>query len=219
MGNKIARAVVFHQMRTAVNPRLRVLPGRQAPAEPPQPSRENPLALIDNPDDFRRIFVPHLDAAYNLARWLLRNDSDAQDVVQDAYVRALRFSRTFRGGDARAWILTIVRNAAYTWMKRNRPVDSPASFDEEQHSEAGEAIPVDIELIRKADAQVLRDALDELPTEFREMIVLRDLEELSYKEIAAVADVPIGTVMSRLARARQRLKSALLKRVSPGGGR
>jgi len=206
-------------MRTAVNPGLRVLPGRQAPAETPQPSREDPLAFIDNPQDFQRTFLPHLDAAYNLARWLMRNDSDAQDVVQEAYLRALRFSRTFRGGDARAWLLTIVRNAAFTWMRRNRTADSPTSFDEEQHSEAGEATPVDIELIRKADAQVLRDALEELPAEFREMVVLRDLEGLSYKEIAAVAEIPIGTVMSRLARARQRLKSALVKRLSPGGGR
>jgi len=174
------------------------------------------LAGFENREEFQRIFLPHLDAAYNLARWLLKSDPDAQDVVQEAYLRAMRFFRTFRGGDARAWLLTIVRNAAYTWISRNRPGEAPRDFDDEQLLDP--AVPVDIELIRKADSAALRIAMEELPTEFREVVVLRDLEGLSYKEIAAVADVPIGTVMSRLARARSRLKIALRKQSAPGSG-
>ena len=181
------------------------------------PARESHLPTPDNRDDFQRMFLPHLDAAYNLARWLLKSEPDAQDVVQEAYLRALRFFRTFRGGDGRAWLLTIVRNTAYSWISRNRGAVPPADFDEDQHADP--APPVDIELIRKADSAALRKAMENLPTEFREVVVLRDLEGLSYKEIAEVADLPIGTVMSRLARARSRLKSALQKLSTSGGTR
>ena len=203
-------------MGTTSEPSLRVIAGRPDPARPPA-ARESYLPRPDNRDDFQRIFLPHLDAAYNLARWLLKSEADAQDVVQEAYLRALRFFGTFRGGDARAWLLTIVRNSAYSWISRNRGAASPADFDEEQHADPAPGI--DLELIRKADSAALRVAMESLPTEFREVVVLRDLEGLSYKEIAEVADLPIGTVMSRLARARSRLRIALQKLSTTGGTR
>ena len=181
---------------------------RRESAPRPHAARETYLAFIGNRDEFQRIFLPHLDAAFNLARWLTRNDADAQDVVQEAYLRAMRFSGGFRGDNPRAWLLTIVRNSAYTWMSR-RAADPPAEFDEELHS--AETPPIDADLIRRADSAALRAAIAELPTEFRETIVLRDLEGFSYKEIAEIGDVPVGTVMSRLARARRRLRTALLK--------
>jgi RNA polymerase sigma-70 factor, ECF subfamily len=213
-GNKIARWEVLSRMGTSER-NLRVIAGRADPAR--ISARESHLPTPDNRDDFQRIFLPHLDAAYNLARWLLKSEADAQDVVQEAYLRALRFFGSFRGGDARAWLLTIVRNTAYSWISRNRGPLQPADFDEDQHADP--ALPVDVELIRKADSAALRTAMENLPTEFREVVVLRDLEGLSYKEIAEVADLPIGTVMSRLARARSRLKSALQKLATTGGTR
>lgn len=155
-----------------------------------------------------------MDAAYNLARWLVRDDHDAQDVVQDAYVRAFRFAGGFRGGDSRAWILTIVRNTAFTWLKRNRGVNSPVEFDESQHRGEIEDLGLEADAVRKADGTMIRDALNELSEEFREVIVMRDIEGLSYKEIADAADVPIGTVMSRLARARSKLARSLKERIA-----
>jgi len=151
--------------------------------------------------------MPNLDAAYNLARWLAGNDHDAEDIVQDACIRAFRFGGGFRGGNSRSWLLTIVRNTACSWLKKNRPQamvsindDELAEIeDQKQHASAFD----------KADAGVLRAALEDLPLEFREALVLRELEGFSYKEIAEVADVPIGTVMSRLARARRQLQSHL----------
>src|SRR5215467_2079556 len=202
-------------MRTIVKPGLRLVPAG-SDSEVTAGAREKHLAGPANRDDFQRTFLPYLDAAYNLARWVLKNEADAQDVVQEAYLRALRFCGTFRGGDPRAWLLTIVRNTAYTWLSRNRSAGAPVPFEEEHHPD--EAMPVDAELIRRADARALRTAMEELPTEFREIVVLRDLEGLSYKEIAEVADLPIGTVMSRLARGRSRLKRALHK-LSYGGGK
>ena len=163
--------------------------------------------------NFDRTFLPHMDAAYNLARWLVRNDNDAQDVVQEAYLRALRFAAGFRGGDPRAWILAIVRNAAFTWLKRNRGSDPPTEFDERVHG-AIEETGLEADTIRKADGAMIRAALDELANEFREVIVMRDIEGLSYKEIADAADLPIGTVMSRLARARGKLARSLNERVA-----
>ncbi len=165
----------------------------------------------NHPADFERTFLPHLDSAYNLARWLVRSDHDAEDVVQEAYLRALRFAGGFRGGDARAWILKIVRNTAYSWLERNRAVDPPAEFDEAEHADAGPGI--EAELLRKADAAMLTAALEALPTEFREVVVMRDIEGLSYKEIAETAEIPVGTVMSRLARARHKLACALAARL------
>jgi len=163
---------------------------------------------------FEKAVLPHLDAAYNLARWLTRNDADAEDVVQEAALRAFKFFGGFRGGDSRAWLLTIVRNACYTWLRQNRAQELAATFDEETHGVEGDN-PETI-LLEGVDRRMLKEALEELPLEFREAIVLRELEGLSYKEIAAVADVPLGTVMSRLARARKRLQLRLSVRREGG---
>ncbi len=164
--------------------------------------------------DFDRTFLPHMDAAYNLARWLVHDDHDAQDVVQEAYLRAFRFVGGFRGGDARAWILAIVRNTAFSWLKRNRGADSPTEFDEQLHGAVSEESGLEADAVRKADGAMIRAALDELADEFREVIVMRDIEGLSYKEIADAADIPIGTVMSRLARARGKLAHSLKGRIA-----
>ena len=149
--------------------------------------------------------MPHLDAAYNLARWLAGNDHDAEDIAQEACMRAFRFGGGFRGGNSRAWLLAIVRNTAYSWLKKNRPKATVSIEDEDLAEIEDPSVPA----FEKADASVLRAALEELPLEFREALVLRHLEGLSYKEIADVADVPVGTVMSRLARARRQLQNYL----------
>ena len=153
---------------------------------------------------FELLVVPHMSAAYNLARWLTRNDHDAEDVVQDAFVRALKYFDGFRGEaatSARAWLLAIVRNTAYSWQRRHRADALATEFDETQHSPAAEET--------QADGEALWSALERLAPEFREVIVLRELHGLSYKEISEVAGVPVGTVMSRLSRARERLREAL----------
>jgi RNA polymerase sigma-70 factor (ECF subfamily) len=160
---------------------------------------------------FEQTVLPHLDAAYNLARWLTRNDQDAQDVTQEACLRAFRFFDGYQGGNMRAWFLTIVRNTCYTWLHQNRaPGGSDEVFDEEIHStdDSGGASP-EIQALAGADKETLRRALEELPEVFREVLVLRELEGMSYKEIADVSSVSLGTVMSRLARARTRLRQAL----------
>jgi RNA polymerase sigma-70 factor, ECF subfamily len=159
--------------------------------------------------NFEEAVMPHIDAAYNLARWLMRNDADAQDMVQEAYLRALRFFGGFRGTDARAWLLTIVRNTCYTWLRRNRSPELSCEFDEIVLTRESEGPDPETEQLVKAQAKLVNDAIEKLPIEFREVVVLRELEELSYKEIAIVLEVPIGTVMSRLARARKRLMLAL----------
>src|SRR5580658_6651045 len=151
--------------------------------------------------EFEQVFLPHLDAAYNLARWLLRNDQDAEDAVQDAYLRAYKAFSRFRGGDGKAWLMTILRNVCYTMIRKARSQETPEPFDEEIHQSAGQA-DVREAFRQKANAETLQGALDQLPEESREIIVLHDLEGLAYKEIAAVMGIPIGTVMSRLARAR-----------------
>ena len=158
---------------------------------------------------FEQAVLPHLDSAYNLARWLIRNDQDAQDLVQEACLRALRSFEGFRGGDSRAWLLTIVRNSCYTWLQQNRLQELTTVFDEEIHTSQEHSRSPEALLLEKADARLVKDALEELPPEFREAIVLRELEGMSYKEIADVAGVPVGTVMSRLARARERLQRQL----------
>ena len=164
---------------------------------------------------FESTVLPHLDAAYNLARWLSGNDHDASDIVQEASLRAFRFIAGFRGGNSRSWLLTIVRNTAYTWLRKNHtPARVHIDDDELAEIEDPAALAGDIELLKNADAGQLRAALERLPVEFREAIVLRELEGLSYKEIAEVADVPIGTIMSRLARARKQLQELL----QPKGG-
>ena len=161
---------------------------------------------------FEQIALPHLPAAYNLARWLVRNDQDAEDVVQEAYLRAFKFFDGYRGGESRTWLLTIVRNTCYSWLQRNRARELTDSIDETEIEAADFANP-ELRLVQDADAQMVRAALAELPLEFREVSVMRELEGLSYKEIAAIADLPIGTVMSRLARGRKRLHSLLATRM------
>jgi RNA polymerase sigma factor (sigma-70 family) len=159
---------------------------------------------------FEQIVLPHLDAAYSLARWMTRNDQDAQDVTQEACLRAFRFFDGYHGGNMRAWLLTIVRNTCYTWLHQNRTSNSAEVFDEEIHSEesSGSANP-EIQVLASADKETLRQALEELPDVYREAIVLRELEGMSYKEIADVTSVSLGTVMSRLARGRTRLRESL----------
>lgn len=160
---------------------------------------------------FEASVMRHLDAAHNLARWLARNDQDAEDVVQEAVLRAFRFYDGFRGGDARLWLLAIVRNTFYTLRARVPAAGSIEEFDEELHGGDDDASDPQTLLLRSADAQQLRAALERLPAEFREILVLRELEECSYKEIAAVTHLKIGTVMSRLARARARLARDLVE--------
>jgi RNA polymerase sigma-70 factor (ECF subfamily) len=162
---------------------------------------------------FEQTILPHVDAAYNLARWLTRRDQDAEDVAQEAYLRAFQFFGSFRGGDGRTWLLTIVRNTCYTWLQKHRALEQNVSFDEEQHGLNRADQGPEAHLLRTEDAAILHDALLELPTEFREVVVLRELEELSYKEIAGIAGIPVGTVMSRLARGRERLQEILNRRV------
>jgi RNA polymerase sigma-70 factor (ECF subfamily) len=165
---------------------------------------------------FEQTILPHMDAAYNLARWLTRRDQDAEDVVQEAYLRAFQFFGSFRGGDGRTWLLAIVRNTCYTWLHKNRAPEQTVSFDEEQHGLTLADRSPEARLFRTEEARILHDALRELSTEFREVVVLRELEELSYKEIAGIAGIPVGTVMSRLARGRERLQEILSKRVDEG---
>jgi RNA polymerase sigma-70 factor (ECF subfamily) len=159
---------------------------------------------------FEATVLPHLDAAYRLARWLLRNEHDAEDAVQDAALRAHRYFRTFTGGNGRAWFLRVVRNTCHTWRRdRMRVVDEP--FDERQHGQPdprGWSDP-EMPLLAAEDVALLERAMRGLPARFRELLVLRELEELSYRELADVLDVPIGTVMSGLSRARQALRGAL----------
>ena len=158
---------------------------------------------------FEDTVLPHLNAAYNLARWLTRNDRDAEDVVQEAFLRALRHYATFKGGDARPWLLAIVRNTYYTWRKHNRIPEESVALEDENEPVAEDVADPETLLLRESDRQLLRSALRLLPREFLEVIVLREFEELSYKEIAEVIQVPSGTVMSRLSRARKRLVKIL----------
>ena len=158
---------------------------------------------------FEEIFLPYLDAAYNLARWILGREYDAQDVVQEAYARAWKGFAKFRGGNPRAWLLTIVRNTAYTWVTRYVADEKLVPFDEESF-----AIPIEVapsELSLDKQMQQLQRALSRLPAEFREVLVLFEIEGWSYKEMATTLGVPLGTVMSRLSRARCRLREELTR--------
>ncbi len=157
--------------------------------------------------------LPHLDAAYNLARWLTRNDQDAEDVVQEACLRAFKYWKGFSGGHCRSWLLAIVRNTYYSWL-RQRSVQ-PEVTEDGEIDDVDDGIPgPERALLQNADRDMLKAALDDLPVEFREAVVLRGMEGLSYKEIADIAGVPIGTVMSRLARARKRLQIYLTRTAS-----
>ncbi len=166
------------------------------------------MQALDKIRRFESAVLPHLEAAYNLARWLTRNDHDAEDVVQEAYVRALTFFDSFRGEDGRAWLLTVVRNTCYTWLEKHRSRESPVSLDERIHAPTSALNPEHI-VLRRATGEELRAAVESLPVEFREVVVLRELEDLSYKEIAVVLGIPLGTVMSRLTRGRARLQQTL----------
>jgi RNA polymerase sigma-70 factor (ECF subfamily) len=162
------------------------------------------------PRSFEEVVLPHLDAAFNYARWLTKNDADAEDVVQDAYVRALRFFSSLRDENARAWLFTIVRNTWYGRFPRRATSAVVNVADDEADSQADVGLDPEALLIQQQTVDHVRRALDTLPTDFREVLVLRELEGLSYKEIAAIVGIPIGTVMSRLARARERLAGVLV---------
>jgi RNA polymerase sigma-70 factor (ECF subfamily) len=159
---------------------------------------------------FDRLVVPHLGAAFNLARWLTRNDHDAQDIVQDAALRALRFLDGLRGEEARPWLLGIVRNATWTWLQANRPAEVCSQEDVgEPQLPAPPRDQPETAAIHRAEARLLNEAISALPPALREVIVLRELEDLSYRQIAEIAGVPIGTVMSRLSRARRLLMQSV----------
>jgi RNA polymerase sigma-70 factor (ECF subfamily) len=167
------------------------------------------MSSTDKLDRFNRIVVPHLDAAYNYARWLTRNGQDAEDVAHEAMLRALQFFDSFNREQVRPWLLAIVRNTFYTWLKKNRPLELAESFRDDSSGTAGEsADPREIAILN-ADRRALAQAIERLPREYREPIILREMEELSYQQIAGILEIPIGTVMSRLARARGRLQQRL----------
>jgi RNA polymerase sigma-70 factor (ECF subfamily) len=153
--------------------------------------------------------LPHLGAAHKLARWLTGDAVDAEDVVQEAYLRALRFFGGFHGADARPWLLAIVRNASYTWLQQERVQRSVRGFDKEFDGCDAEALSPEQQLLREEDRQSVRRAVEALPPKLREVVLLREIEGRSYKEIAAIAAIPLGTVMSRLARARGQLQRCL----------
>ena len=161
---------------------------------------------------FDEVVLPHLDAAYRLARWLVGNEHDAEDVVQEACLRALRYFRTYSSGNSRAWFLRIVRNTCYDWHRRTRQLPSDV-FDEEQHSDTTSTRDPERLMLHAADTALVARALRELPDRFRELLVLRELEELSYQELADVLGIPIGSVMSGLSRARQAFRRALETRL------
>ncbi|WP_326489713.1 RNA polymerase sigma factor [Paraburkholderia sp. ZP32-5] len=191
-------------------------------------TRAEPDADAARSRRFQQLALPHLDAAYNLARWLCGNPNDADDVVQEAFMRAFRFFDTFRGESARPWLLAIVRRTWYTEWRRRAPSHDMLEFDETMDEatfdgwSAGGDDPQTL-LIRDEDARQVHEALAQLPVEYREVLILRELEEMGYREIAVVADVPIGTVMSRLARGRRKLAQVLMAErgagTSAGAGR
>jgi len=159
--------------------------------------------------NFEQAVLPHLDAAYNLARWLTRNEQDAEDVVQETYLRAFRFFPGFRGGDARAWLMKIVRNTCYSWLHANRPLQDATEFDENLFLPDSRAPNPEEAVLQDDSAALLRKALSKLPPNSREVLILRELEGMSYREIADITGMPVGTVMSSLSRARGRLRQAL----------
>jgi RNA polymerase sigma factor (sigma-70 family) len=173
--------------------------------------------MSDRTRQFEAATLPHLDAAYNLARWLLRDDHSAQDVVQEAFLRALKFFDGFRGGDARPWLMGIVRNTCYTWLRDRGKAGEHVEFDETYHSDWGGAASdaaagnPETLLMQKVEREQLNNAINGLAPIFREVLILRELEDMSYEEIAQVVAIPVGTVMSRLSRARAMLRAALTR--------
>jgi RNA polymerase sigma factor (sigma-70 family) len=165
----------------------------------------------DRLSSFERTLLPHMYSAHNLAHWIIGNHQDADDMVKEAYWRALRSFESFRGGDGRSWLLTIVRNTCYTWLRQNRSNELTTAPDEQIEDARGQAPSPEALLLQSAANELVKNALEGLALDFREVLILRELEGLSYKEIAAVAGIPIGTVMSRLARARKHLGKYLRK--------
>jgi RNA polymerase sigma-70 factor, ECF subfamily len=161
--------------------------------------------------DFERVVLPQMDAAYNLARWLVRNPHDAEDVVQEACLRAVRFFGGYREGNARAWLLRIVRNTAYSFLEKKHPAELAEEFDETLHVSPTAGPDAEAALVQSVESRMLQEALEVLPVRFREALILRELEGCSYKEIAEVMEIPIGTVMSSLARARTQLREHILR--------
>ncbi len=164
---------------------------------------------------FEALVLPHLNAAHNLARWLVRSDQDAQDVVQEAFLRAFRFLDSLHGESGRAWLLAIVRNTAMSWLERGHASISTREYDEDKHGEVQMEGPETL-LARKDERGRVNAALRRLPVEFREVLVLREMEDLSYREIADIAAIPMGTVMSRLSRARKEFAELLAKETCNG---
>ena len=161
-------------------------------------------------NQFEEIALPHLNAAFNLAFWLTGDSQDAEDIVQESYLRAFKFFDSYRGGNSHAWLLAIVRNTTYTWLRQNRMNEGLILLEDELPDT--EMVGLESSFLQKADFKRLREAIAALPVEYREVIVLHDLEGLAYKEIASVANIPLGTVMSRLSRARDRLQKTLINR-------
>jgi RNA polymerase sigma-70 factor (ECF subfamily) len=176
---------------------------------------DRPAITPGSEESFHTIVLPHLDAGYRLARWLMRDAHDAEDIVQESSLRAIRYFPTFAGGDGRAWFLRIVRNTCYSWRshKYQAPTDS---FDEEQHSSARPQSDPETLLLQTDDAALIGRALSGLPDHFHQLLVLRELEGLSYRELSGVIGIPMGTVMSRLSRARAALRTALDSCRNPG---
>jgi RNA polymerase sigma-70 factor, ECF subfamily len=171
------------------------------------------MALPEPGGTFETVVVPHLDAGHRLARWLMRDADDVDDVVQEASLRAFRYFETFAGGDGRAWFLRIVRNTCYGW--RRHPHAPAESFDEEQHSNARPQADPETLLLQTDDAALIARALSGLPDHFHQLLILRELDGLSYRELSDVVGIPIGTVMSRLSRAREALRNALTGELPP----
>jgi RNA polymerase sigma factor (sigma-70 family) len=184
-------------------------------ARPAEPNKDE--SLSSKPEKlvrFEAVIMPHLDAAYNLARWLTRHEQNAEDVVQEAYLRAYQYFDRFQGEAGRPWLLRIVRNTCYTWLNQNKPHHAAMSLDVEGPELATDFADPQAGLLADVHRKVVEEALAELSTDLREVVVLRELEQLSYKEIAVVIDVPLGTVMSRLARGRQQLHQILIKHMA-----
>ena len=175
--------------------------------------------MNDNAAKFEQIILPHLDAAYNLARWLAGNEHDAEDIVQESCLKAVKFFGSFRGGNARAWLLTIVRNTSYTWLKQRRQSHAEVHLDENDLEIEDHSADPATALAAMSNVEKVREAIAQLPLEFREVIVLREMEDYSYREIADLVEVPVGTVMSRLARGRRQLQKIICEETLTPGGR